>query len=319
MIPLNRWYGLVFNFATTPSAVSGAAGGEGSGGTGAGSGGGAPVSTGGAPAAPAQPSINWETAPAQFREAFSAQKRAFEELQGKHGAYEKLGKVEDISRVQSQHTAAVSAAKSIADGLQIPETELRDAINQYGIAAVLHQLRQEQWESEQAQQGNQDVLRDQDLNERINSAAQHVLGPIQQRENQRMTHEGNQLVERTISEIATNQLKAQGVDWQGLPNEYKNFFLTGVTEVLKYDQEGLNAIKFQGQTAPIQRAVATFTAMADAYYLARRSSEGNMRGGQQRQQAPAAKPNGFKQPSIDEMLTDPDIIRTSQGKAAYSS
>lgn len=323
-----RYFGLpsfALYFATSAPAISGAAGGgEGAtGGAGAGGGGGAPPSTGGAPAAPSQgqpsaPVINWETAPAQFREAFNAQKRAFEELQGKYTPYEKLGNPQDIARIQTQHTQAFNAAKGLADGLQIPDAELRQAIDQYGLAAVLNQLRQEQWEAEQADAGNQDVIREQELNQRINDAVRQGLSPIQERENQRITHEGNQLVERTISELATTALKSSGVDWNGLPNEYKNFVLTGVTEALKYDDQGLLDIKFKGQTAPIQRAFQTFTAMADAYYLARRAAEGGVR-------APAARPGqapvarSGKQPTFDEMISDPDIVRTSQGKAAYSS
>ena len=325
---LQRHFGLplfALYFATSAPAISGASGGgEGSsGGAGAGGGGGAP-SPGGAPAAPsggapAATVINWETAPAQFREAFNAQKRAFEELQGKYSGYEKLGKPEDIGRIQTQHTQAFTHAKGIADGLQIPEAELRAAIDQYGLAAVLNQLQQEQWEKEQADSGNQDVLRERELDQRIEERLQQHLSPIQQRENERLVHTGNQLVENTISELATNALKAANIDWAGLPNEYKNFVMTGVTEALKYDEQGMKDVKFRGATAPVQRAFQTFTAMADAYYLARRAAEGNVRAPAARPgAAPPAKPNG-KGPSLDEMFNNPDSIREAQGKAAYST
>ena len=322
---LHRYFGLpsfALYFATSAPAISGAAGGgEGTSGAGAGSGGGAPSSTaGGAPAAPSQsaaPVINWETAPAQFREAFNTLKRSHEELQGKYTPYEKLGKVEDITRIQTQHTQAVAAARQIATGLNIPDQELQDAVNQYGLAAVLNQLRQEQWEAEEANNGNQDIIRDREFNERIEQAVQQHLSPIQERENQRVTHEANQFVERTIADLATNALKATGVDWTALPNEYKNFVLTGVTEALKYDSAGMQEVKFKGATAPLQRAFQTFTAMADAYYLARRQAEGNVRQAPQRPGAPPAAPG--KRPSIDEMISNPDSIREAQGRAAYSS
>lgn len=323
-----RYFGLpsfALYFATSAPAISGAAGGgEGAtGGAGAGGGGGAPPSTGGAPAAPSQgqpsaPVINWETAPAQFREAFNAQKRAFEELQGKYTPYEKLGNPQDIARIQTQHTQAFGAAKSIADNLNVSEQELRENIDKYGLAPVLRTLQEMQWEAEQTAAGNQDVLQQQELDQRIESLVEQRLSPIQQRENQRITHEGNQLVERTISELATTALKSSGVDWNGLPNEYKNFVLTGVTEALKYDEQGLLDIKFKGQTAPIQRAFQTFTAMADAYYLARRAAEGGVRAPAARPgQAPAQKPG--KLPSIDDIINNPDSIREAQGRAAYST
>lgn len=305
-----------FFFASPAAPIVGADGGTGGDGSSTG-GGSAPVQ----PSAPAAaPQINWTSAPQQFRDSYEQLKRQHEELSNRFKPYESLGKVEDIQRVQTQHTAAFNAAKQISDTLQIPEVELQQAINEHGLAVVLDQLRYEQWQQEEANAGNEEVLNEQDLNERIQRGIESAIQPIQDRENQRLVFEGNALVERTIGEAAAALLKTAGLDWNTAPAAYKDFVITGATEALKYDDAGMQGVKFRGQVAPIQKAFQEFTRMADAYYLARREMETGKPpvprpgGG-----PPPPRNNGFKQPTFEEMENNPDLIRTSQGKAAYST
>jgi len=311
------------NFATAPTLTdTGASGGADTGG-GAGTGStGAPAASGtGTGTTPANTGsqINWETAPAQFRESYKALKQSFEALEGQVKPWQTLGvQPEQVGQFRDGYQQVYTEIKGIGEQLQYPESEIADAIRTHGLVKVLDHLRQESWQAEQAAQGNQDVLNEQQLEERINSVAERVLSPIQQREDMRMTMEANSLVERTIGELATNAFKTAGLDFAAAPPELRDFVLTGVTEALKYDDEGLQALKFQGKTAPIQKAFQTFQSMFDAAYLARKSMESRIpvRPGQppQRQQQQATK-----LPSLDEMLDSPDVIRTAQGKPAYSS
>lgn len=332
MINRLRWckfYGVNFD-GDGGTGGGGAAGGSGSGSAGgspppSGATGGAGAGTGGSGAAPsggAAPQIDWNTAPQQLREAFNTTKRTLEELQAKYQPWDKLGvKPEDVQNFQGGYQQVYSEIKGIGDGLQIPEQEIADAIRQHGLVKVLDHLRQEAWEAEQADAGNQDVLSERDLQDRIERMVEQRTSPFLERENQRMTSEANAVVERTIHDLATASFKALGMDYAQAPPALRDFISTGVTEVLKYDDEALVAIKTQGKTAPIQKAFQTFQSMWDAAYLARRAMETGARPAAagaapgQRQQVP---PPG-KAKNIDELIDNPDRIRELGGRPAYTT
>lgn len=317
---------MYFASATTIPADGGGAGVDG----GAGGGGtpsGGPANTGGGAgaASPSQPSINWDTAPAQFREGYNKQKQELEQLRQRYEPWSKLGvQPEQVQQFQGGYQQVYTEVKSVADNLGIPETEVADAIRQFGLVKVLDHLRQEAWDAEQADAGNQDVLHQRELDERINNAVETRLSPVLQRENERLFKQGNALVETTINQLAAEAYKATGIDFATAPDPFKMFVLTGVTEALKYDDDGLRAIKFEGKTAPIQKAFQTFMSMFDAAYLARRDMEGRVRGGAPPNRPPGGQPprgpdGKFKQPSLDEIINDVDVVRTSQGKPVYGN
>lgn len=314
-----QWFRpMQMNFAAAANPTVGAdtGGGSGAGGGTAGAGAG---SGGGGGAAPAPPQINWDTAPQQFREGYSKLKTDFENLQKQYEPWKGVNvQPGDIGRFQAGYQQVYGEVKNIADTLQIDEAEVAKAIQDHGLLPVLDQLRYEYDQAEAARAGDPNALHDQDLDTRIREGIDAATRPLVERENQRLVHEGNQLVERTITDLATAAFKTAGLDWNSAEPALRDFWLTGVTEALKYDDDALRAIKFEGRTAGIQRAFQTFQAMFDAAYLARRKMEGGVvpaRAGQPpvRQQPPA------KQPSLDEMLDNPDVIRTSQGKPAYST
>jgi len=286
---------------------------------------GAPPATagGGTPAAapPATPSIDWKTAPEQFRSGYEKLKSDYEKLQSDLKPWQGLNvKPEEVGHFQQSYQQVYTEIKSIGESLGIEEREIADAIRAHGLVPVLDQLRAEAQQAEAAAGGDQGALSEQELEARIQAGIETRLSPVLQRENQRIVAEANMLVENTITQLATDAYKAAGIDFVGAPPELKNFVLTGVTEALKYDDEGMQAVKFQGKTAAIQRAFQTFTAMWDAAYLARRQMESKMPVGADRPPVPPkGQPQGGKQPSIDEIINDPNVVRTSQGRPAYST
>lgn len=317
-----KWFQpMQFNFATTPTLTDGggAPSGAGGGTPGAGAGGGGGQGAAPPPGQAAPPSINWETAPQHFREGYNKLKSEHEALAKQFEPWKGLNvQPGDIARFQSGYQQVYSELSNIANTLNIAEAEVADAIKTHGLLPVLDQLRYEAEQAELANQGDPNALSERDLDERIRNGIDAATRPIVERENMRLVHEGNALVERTVTDLATQAFKTAGMDWAAAEPALKEFWLTGVTEALKYDDDALKAIKFEGKTAGIQRAFQTFQAMFDAAYLARRKMEGGVAPPARLPQRPGQQPTA-KQPSLDEMLNNPDVIRTSQGKPAYST
>lgn len=314
----------VFNFATpaAPLADTGGGSGTGTGGTGttgAGGGGGAPSSTG---APSAQPQVDWNanTVPAQLREGYNKLKADHEALQAKYKPWESVNvKPDEVGHFQQSYQQVYNEMKGIGDSLGINEKEVADAIKIHGLLPVLDQLRYEAQQAEAAAGGDQTAIQQQELEERINAGIETRLSPVLQRENQRIVNEANTLVENTITQLATEAFKSAGYDYAGASPELKEFILTGATEALKYDEDGMRAVKYGGKTAAVQKAFQTFTAMFDAAYLARRKMEGNVVPGPRQGQQRAPQGATGKQPSLEDMINSPDTIRTSQGRPAYST
>jgi hypothetical protein len=310
---------LYFNF-TTPAAVTTGAD------PGTAGGGGSPTGGGGTGAQPgAQPnttpaSINWDSAPQHFREGYNKLKSEMEQLQQQYAPWKGLNvQPGEVQNLQHNYQQVYGEMKGIGNRLGINEAEITDAVRVHGLLPVLDQLRREFDQAQAANNGDQEAIRAQELEQRIQDGIQTALSPIQQRENQRLVHEANTRVENTITQMAIDSFKTAGLDFQAAPPELKEFILTGVTEALKYDDAALKDIKFNGKTAGIQRAFQTFQAMWDSAYLARRKMEGGMAvrppAGQQR---PSQGATG-KQPSLEDMINDPNSIRSAGGRPAYST
>lgn len=316
----------VFNFATPAAPLTdtgaGAGGGtgsdtgEGTSGTGAGGGGG--TGTGAAPAA-----INWDApnTPQHLREGYNKLKADYEKLQTEYKPWQGLNaKPEEVAQYRGGYQQVYGEMKGLGDQLGIAEAELADAIKTHGLLPVLDQLRHEMQQAEAARNGDPQAVSEQDLQERIDRAAEQRLSPVLERENQRIVKEANILVGNTITQLASDAFKAAGLDYSGAPPALKDFIETGVTEALKYDSAGMRDLKFEGKTASVQRAFQTFSAMFDAAYLARQQMEGKRApAGSGRQQPARQGAPATKKPTFDEMINDPDSIRTAGGRPAYSS
>lgn len=255
-----------------------------------------PPASPGAPAAPAQ-------APAELRAAYDALKAKFE-------PYEKLGVQPDqIGQFQGVYQKTYTEVANLGRGLGYEDDEIAEALATDPVKC-LDFLRAE---AQRMQQGGQERGGDRDLEELVNQHVQQALGPIQQRENVRMTDAANNLFESTArSEIAAIY-KSEGIDVANIPQDEMFMLVSAASEILKYDEEAIHALKFEGKTAPIQKAVREAATFLDKYYLAR--------SGRSRQQIvparpgqPAAQP-GNKKFSLDDMIENPSVIDEAQGRS----
>lgn len=304
---LLRYLLFATKFFAAGAAVIPAAGAGGSGAPAAGGGAGQPAggegsqpAAGGQPAAGAQP--QGDSNIRQLREAYEGIKAKFE-------PWEKLNlKPEQVTQYSGVYQKVYTAAAEIGRQLGYPDDEISEALATDPIR-TLDFLRS------QAAQGEQNQDGDQDLQELVAQHVEQAIGPIQQRENVRMTNEANALFERTVHGLAVESFKAEGVDVANIPQDEMFMLTSAVSEILKYDPAALQALKYEGKTAAIQKAFTEARGMLDKYYLARAGRErarvvppgGGNQGGQQT--------NGQqRKPTLDEMIENPSVIDEAQGR-----
>ncbi len=293
------------------------AGGSGSG-AGAGSGGqaGSGAGTGGQGAGPGTGTTsNPQTqGGGQQVDGLKQLRETYENLKKEIEPWQKLGiKPEQVTQFQTVYTKTFEAAASIGRELGYPDEEIQEALAE-DPQKTLDFLRNE---AQRMQQGGQR----QDGKDLQDLVAQHIekaIGPIQQRENQRITNEANSLFERTVhSEIAAI-CKQEGIDIANLPPDEMFMVASAASEILKYDADALKALKYEGKTAAVQKAVREAVAHLDKYYLARagrdRARVNPARPGQQQQQN-----NTGKRPSLDEMIDNPELIDQAQGRSGANA
>lgn len=232
---------------------------------------------------------------------------AYESIKKEYEPWQNLGvKPEQVSQFQSVYQRTFEEVGSIGRALGYPDDEIIEALQENPVA-TLDYLRDEM---ARAQQGQQQDRGDAQLQDLIEQRVQEGIAPIQEWQNQRLTQEANSLFERTAYQLAAESFKKEGLDIANVPQD-ELFLLTSATsEILKYDEDALRALKYQGSTAAVQKAFTEAQTMLDKYYLARRGRDGGapaQRGAQQ-QQAQRG-PNGqFKKPSLDDLIQDPGII-----------
>jgi hypothetical protein len=206
-----------------------------------------------------------------------------------------------------------SQIASIGRQLGYPDAEIIEAIQEDPVA-TLDFLRNE-FASRQQGRGEQ---RDPNANlqELVESRLQEALAPINERENTRMTNEANSVFERTAYQMAGEMYRQEGLDIANVPQEETELLLSATSEILKYDEDALRALKYEGKTAAIQKAFTEAKTMLDKYFIARSQRSGSQvqRGGQ-----PGRAPNGQfqagqggqgggKRPTLDEMIDNPALI-----------
>ena len=83
---------------------------------------------------------------------------------------------------------------------------------------------------------------------------------------------------------------------------------------MKYDEDALRALKYQGQTAGVQKAFAEAATMLDKYFVARstrssavRPAAGQPNRGTNGQFRPGYKPDGSKA-SLDDLMNNPELM-----------
>jgi hypothetical protein len=234
----------------------------------------------------------------QLREAYEGVKAKFE-------PYEKLNlKPEQITQYSGVYQKVFGEAQAVGRELGFSDEEIAEALHEDPLLTIQF-LRSE---AAKAQQNRQQPGQGQDLNELVRTQVEEALGPIQQRENVRMTDQANALFEQTARQLAVEMFKGEGVEAGAIPADEMNPLMTATSEILKYDQGALRALKYEGKTAAIQKAFQEARTFFDKYYLSRSTRERSKlqpaRPGQQQQ--PGQQPG--KKPTLDEIINDPGVI-----------
>lgn len=316
VIPINqsKFFGSrpVLNFASAPSAVSGAGGGDpggpGGGTPGGGAGGGTPApsapggSGGGAPPA----AIDWKTAPEQFRSGYEKIKSDYEKLQGEFKPWQDWAKesgvgVDQLGNVHGTYQEVYEVISTAAEQLGYAEDEIAEAVEKHGIVKVLNHLQGETARGQQtAGQGGED-----DLETRIEQAVNQRFAPIQERENARLTDAANTRFEQIVHESIVGAYRAEGIDVANVPKEESFMLMNATSEILKYDEKALIALKQGKGQADVQKAFHQAKTFLDQYYLARSGRERVRIQGPPRVQQPG-QPE--RRPTLDEMAEEPTLI-----------
>lgn len=294
----------IFYFATAPNPAAGAGtGGSGGGGDGSGA---PPAGGGGSPTGPSAPaSIDWNTAPQQFRDGYAKLKADFEKLQGDYKPWQewssKVGVTHDqLPAVHGTYQEVYEQINGIAEELGLPEDQITEAVEKHGIVKVLDHLRQQY--AKAAENRDPD---DQSLQDAIEAAISQRMGPIEERENQRLTDAGNDRFEQIVHQSIVDTFKAEGVDVAQIPEKESFMLVNATSEILKYDEKALTALKQGKGQAEVQRAYQQAKTFLDEYYLSRSGRERGRIQGPPKIQKPGEQ---ARKPTLDEMIEEPTNI-----------
>lgn len=234
----------------------------------------------------------------QLREAYEGIKKEFE-------PWQKLNlKPEQVSQFSGIYQKVYGEAAAIGRELGYPDEEIAEALAEDPVKTIDF-LRNEAY---RAQQGDESQAgQGEDLQSLVQQHIEQALGPIQQRENVRITNEANALFERTVHQLAVDSFKAEGVDVANIPQDEMFMLTSAVSEILKYDEGAMRALKYEGKTAAIQQAFQEARNYLDKYYLARSGRE-KARVQPARPGQPAAQSQGGHRPSLDEIIENPGVI-----------
>lgn len=163
-----------------------------------------------------------------------------EELTGK---WQKLGDYEKVSSAVQQFTKFETEATETAKALGYDADDFTAAWQKDPIK-VIQILRQEAAEAEKRGDPDGSGRRIEDL---VNRRVQDAIKPITEQHNQQLTEKANNLFQTTVSELIKT-------DYADAPKEVNEFLSDMVSEILKYDSDGLKALKMEGKTAPVQAA-----------------------------------------------------------------
>jgi len=294
----------IFYFAAGPSATPGS---DAGGGAPASGGGGGTPGAGSAAGTTPPPTIDWATAPQQFRDGYQKLKTDFEALQGKYKPYEewstKSGVAPDqLESIHGTYQEVYDEIGGLAEALGRAEDDVQEAIQKHGVLKVLDYLRGQYAKSEESRTGA-----DQDINEVIDQALAERLGPIEQREQERLTQAGNQLFEQIVHQSIVDAFKAEGLDVAQIPEKESFMLMNATSEILKYEEPALIALKqgAPGARAAVQKAFQQAKTFLDEYYLSRSGRERGRIQGPPKVQAPGQP---ARKPTLDEMIEEPTLV-----------
>jgi len=227
-------------------------------------------------------------------------RQAYETLKAQHDPYSKLNlKPEQITQQTAIYGRFFSEVSNLGKELGFTEQDIVEAFTAKPLE-TLDFLRSKMAEFEQQNGGDPNA----DPRQLVEQLVEQRIGPIQQRENVRMTNEANSLFERTVYQETVNWAKTQGLEIANVPKEELQAIMDVASEAMKYDADALKALKMEGKTAGVQKAFQEAVKFLDAYYLARSGRDRARvtppnRGGAPGQQG-GNQPG--KKPTLDEII-----------------
>lgn len=226
----------------------------------------------------------------------------YEQQKNSLDSYTRLGRPEEIrGRIDILGRIEGEGAR-LAEELQFEAQEFREAFNEDPLG-TLDFLRKAAQEKAPALQGQPD------LNRLVKEAVGKELGPIREQENIRRTDAANAVFDQEVHNLAAAEFKAAGIDIGAVDSGEMELITNAVSEIFKYDEEGMTALKMEGKTASIKKAFTEARTMLDKYYLARQKRENSKLGltGQQRS-GQADRKGGKKRPTLDEIIDNPAVL-----------
>lgn len=268
----------------------------GAGGAGQPGGAGAPGTPGAQPGAAQGGTPQGDSNLKQLREAYEGVKAKFE-------PYEKLNlKPEQITQYSGVYQRVFTEAQQVGRELGYSDEDIAEALAADPIRTI--DFLRTKFEQAAQRDPNQP-----DLQDLVQQHVEQALGPIQQRENVRMTDAANQLFEQTTRQLAVDSFKAEGLTVEQIPADEMDFLMTATSEILKYDEAALKALKYEGKTGAVQKAFQEARTALDKYYLARATREKSRLTPPQRGAQPAAgQQQGGRKPTLDEMIENPALV-----------
>lgn len=232
----------------------------------------------------------------QLREAYEGVKAKFE-------PFEKLNlKPEQITQYSGVYQRVFTEAQQVGRELGYSDEDIAEALAADPIRTI--DFLRTKFEQAAQRDPNQP-----DLQDLVQQHVEQALGPIQQRENVRMTDAANQLFEQTTRQLAVDSFKAEGLTVEQIPGDEMDFLMTATSEILKYDEAALKALKYEGKTGAVQKAFQEARTALDKYYLARATREKSRLTPPQRgAQPPAGQQQGGRKPTLDEMIENPALV-----------
>jgi hypothetical protein len=106
--------------------------------------------------------------------------------------------------------------------------------------------------------------------------------------------------------MAVDLYKKEGIDVAQIPQEEIAMLMTATSEIMKYEEADIKALKFEGKTAGVQKAFQQAVAEFDKYYLARAGRD-KARVQPARPGQPA-QPGQPKKPTLDEIIDNPGVL-----------
>lgn len=300
----------VFYFATPPGAASGADQGAGGGAPGGGGTPGAGPSGAGpsAPSAtPAPAAIDWATAPAQFRDGYKKLEDDFKKLQGEYKPWQDWAKEagvthDQLSGIHGTYQEVYGEINELAEALGRAEDDVAEAVEKHGVVKVLDYLRAQAAKAEESRSPDS-----QSVEEAVEAAIAQRMGPIEERENIRLTDAANDRFEQIVHASIVEAYKAEGVDVAQIPQAESFMLMNAASEILKYDEKALIALKQGKGQAEVQKAFHEAKNYLDQYYLSRSGRERGRIQGPPKVQKPGEP---ARRPSLDEMIEEPTLINT---------